>query len=151
MSNNSHPFASPAPAGLMVLSFYLSCLFPIITHRAPAELIYVLIRLGFAGGIIQLAVGIMELRCGVIVGGNIMTGFSAFMFLGTGENILKLFGVISHDSTPVDGYIFLVFGLYMLGYTIPFLQKNLAAALFILVTDVFFSAMESLGYFTFQF
>lgn len=141
MSNNARPFANPAPAGLMVLTFYLSCLFPVMTGRAPAEMIYVLIPLGFAGGIVQLAVGIMELRLGVIVGGNVMCGFSAFMFLGMGENLLKVLGLIPHHTASVDGFIFTVMGLYMVGFTLPYLQKNLVASLFILLTDIFFMGL----------
>jgi len=138
MSKSEHPFAPAAPAGLMVLTFYLSCLFPILIGTAPEEMIYVLIPLGLAGGIVQLSSGIMELRCGMIVPGNIMCGFSAFMFLGMGENILKLFKLIPAHTAAVDGYVFMIMGLYMVGFTLPFLHKNLVAGIFMITTDIFF-------------
>lgn len=88
-SSSEHPFANPGPAGLMVLAFYLGCLWPIATGSAPHSLSVVLVPLGLAGGIIQLVAGIIELRNGATMTGNILLAFSTFMFLGMGENLLK--------------------------------------------------------------
>jgi succinate-acetate transporter protein len=138
MPNHEHPFAAAAPAGLMVLTFYLSCLFPIMNGLASPEMETILIPLGLAGGIVQLTAGIIELRCGMIVPGNIMCGFSAFMFLGMGENLLKVLNLMPQHTAAGDGYIFLIMGIYMAGFTLPFLMKNLVAGIFMITTDIFF-------------
>ncbi|WP_425803053.1 hypothetical protein ACHOLT_17040 [Desulfitobacterium sp. Sab5] len=141
MSNSEHSFASPAAAGYMVLTFYLICLFPIGIGLAPASMATVLIPLGFAGGIVQVIVGIIELRNKVIVGGNIMCGFSAFMFLGLWENLLKVLNLMPANTVSVNGFIFMVMGIYMVGFTLPSLHKNLISGIFMITTDIFFCGM----------
>jgi uncharacterized protein len=138
MANHEHPFANPGPAGQMVLAFYLACLWPIATNQAPHELAPVLVALGLAGGIVQLTAGIIELRNGEIVGGNIMCAFSAFMFLGMGENLLKALKLLPSSTAAVDGWIFLVMGLLMVGFTPCFFTANLGASVFMIFTDIFF-------------
>jgi uncharacterized protein len=138
MANHEHTFANPGPAGQMVLAFYLACLWPIATKQAPHELAPVLVALGLAGGIVQLTAGIIELRNGEIVGGNIMCAFSAFMFLGMGENLLKALKLLPSSTAAVDGWIFLVMGILMVGFTPCFFTANLGASVFMMTTDIFF-------------
>jgi|SRR5665648_6253 len=136
--DNNHAFASPGPAGLMVLGFYLGCLFPVATGQAPHEMAIVLVALGFIGGIVQLVAGVIELRNGMILPGNILCAFSAFMFLGMGENLFKALKLMPANSASVDGYIFTIMGILMVGFTAPFLYKSLADGLFMITTDIFF-------------
>lgn len=138
MSQHDHPFANPGPAGQMVLAFYLGCLWPIATGQVSHELAVVLVPLGLAGGIVQLTAGIIELRNGSILGGNIMCAFSAFMFLGMGENLLKALQILPSNTTGVDGWIFLIMGILMVGFTFGFFIINFAASIFMIATDVFF-------------
>ncbi len=138
MSSHDHPFASPGPAGLMVLAFYLGCLWPVATHMVPHELAIVLVPLGLAGGLVQLTAGIIELRNGALLQGNILMAFSAFMWYGFGEHLLRGLGLIKAPTTIVDGWVFLIMGLLMVGFTPCFMLANTAATLFMLATDVFF-------------
>ncbi len=132
------PYANPGPAGLMVLAFYLAALWPIATHRAPHEMINVLIALGFAGGIVQFTAGIIDLRNGEIMTGNIMLAFSAFMWLGFWEFLGKSLGFIPENTAIVDGYVFIVMGILMVGFTFGHFKAPKIALLFMLFTDVFF-------------
>ncbi|TAJ43257.1 acetate uptake transporter family protein [Methanofollis fontis] len=138
VASHDHPFANPGPAGLMVLAFYLCCLWPIATHQAPHDLAVVLVPLGMAGGIIQLVAGIIELRNGQIMTGNILLAFSTFMFLGMGENLLKALEIMPANTMAVDGWIFLLMGILMCGFTIGHLPGPLAPFLFMIATDLFF-------------
>lgn len=138
MSSDVKTFANPGPAGLMVLAFYLGCLWPVATHSAPHELATVLIPLGLAGGIVQLTAGIIALRKGEIMNGNILMAFSAFMFLGFGENLLKVLELMPHNTAAVDGWIFLIMGLLMVGFTIGHLTVPFVAFMFMVFTDLFF-------------
>jgi uncharacterized protein len=133
-----HPYASAGPAGLMALAFFLGCLWPVATHQADHSLSSVLVVLGLAGGIIQLAAGIIELRNGMIMQGNILLAFSTFMFLGMGENLLKILQLMPADTAAVDGWVFLVMGILMCGFTVGHLLAPFAAFLFMISTDLFF-------------
>jgi succinate-acetate transporter protein len=138
MSDHEHVFATPGPAGLMVLAFYLGCLWPVATKMAPHDLIVILVPLGLAGAIVQTLAGVIELRNGAILPGNIMMAFSAFMWYGFGEHLLNALGLIKGPTAGVDGIVFLIMGLLMTGFTPCFFLKNTAATLFMIATDVFF-------------
>ncbi len=132
------PYANPGPAGLMVLAFYLSALWPVATHQAPHAMANVLIALGFAGGVVQFTAGIIDLRNGEIMTGNIMLAFSAFMWLGFWEFLGKALGFIPHNTTIVDGWVFVIMGLLMCGFTIGHLKAPKIAFWFMIFTDIFF-------------
>ncbi len=132
------PFANPGPAGLMVLAFYLAALWPVVTHRAPHEMINVLIALGFAGGLVQFTAGIIDLKNGEIMTGNIMLAFSAFMWLGFWEFLGKSLGFIPENTSVVDGYVFIVMGILMTGFTVGHLKAPKITLLFMIFTDIFF-------------
>ena len=132
------PFADPGPAGLMVLAFYLGALWPVATHMASHEQGAVLIALGFGGGLVQLTAGILKLRNGDIMNGNILLAFSAFMWLGFLEWLGKMTGFIPHDTMAVDGWIFLIMGILMCGFTIGHLKAPKVFFWFMVFTDLFF-------------
>lgn len=140
MSKNEkqESFANPGPAGLMVLAFYLAALWPVATHQAPHHMISVLIALGFAGGLVQFTAGIIDLKNGEIMTGNIMLAFSAFMWLGFWEFLGKSLGFIPENTTIVDGWVFIVMGILMSGFTIGHLKAPKIAFAFMFFTDIFF-------------
>ncbi|MDN5345137.1 MAG: uncharacterized protein PWQ18_1251 [Clostridia bacterium] len=131
-------WANPGPAGSMVLAFYLGCLWPVATGLAPKELVFLLIPLGLAGAVVQTTAGVIELRNGAILPGNVLLAFSAFMWYGFGEKLLQALRIVGHDTAAVDGWVFLIMGLLMTGFTPGFFLANTAAALFMVATDVFF-------------
>jgi len=138
MSDNKSAFANPGPAGLMVLAFYLGCLWPVATHSAPHSMASVLVPLGLAGGIVQLTAGVIALHKGEIMNGNILLAFSAFMFLGMGENLMKTLELMPHNTMAVDGWVFLIMGILMCGFTIGHLMAPFVAFMFMIFTDLFF-------------
>ncbi len=131
-------FANPGPAGLMVLAFYLGALWPVATHQAPHQMANVLIALGFAGGLVQFTAGIIDLKNGEIMTGNIMLAFSAFMWLGFWEFLGKSLGFIPENTTIVDGWVFIIMGILMSGFTIGHLKAPKIAFWFMIFTDIFF-------------
>ena len=62
--DNGSKFANPGPAGLMVLAFYLGCLWPVATGMASHDQGTVLIALGFAGALTQTIAGGLALHKG---------------------------------------------------------------------------------------
>lgn len=138
MSDQKRSHVTAGPAGLMVLAFYLGCLFAVLKGHASPELLVILVPLGLIGGVVQLCAGFFELQHGRSLPGNVMCAFSAFMFLGMGEQLLKVLKFLPANSSGVDGYVFTIMGLLMAGFTFAFLYKTLAAGLFMISTDVFF-------------
>ena len=138
MTDKNHSFADPGPAGLMVLAFYLAALFAVLNNPANEALAGVLVGLGFAGGVVQLLAGLMELRNGAILPGNVMLAFCTFMFLGMFETLFKILKWLPPNTAGLDGFIFLTMGVLMVGVTAGFLCKNLAAGLFMIFADIFF-------------
>ena len=138
MNNNNRPFVSPGPAGLLVLAFYLGCLWPIATFMSPKEASILLVPLGLAGAIVQMTAGIIECRNGELLSGNMMMAFSAFMWYGCGSNLLGALGLITVPTTLIDGWVFLVMALAMVGFTPVFFLSNTAGSLFMICTDLFF-------------
>jgi len=136
--SEGHPFANPGPAGLMVLGFYLGCLWPVATGNAPHEMATVLVPLGVAGSVVQLVAGVICLRNHEIMNGNILLAFSAFMILGVGENLLKALHIMPPNTMAVDGWVFLIMGVLMCGFTVGHLTVPRAAFFFMITTDIFF-------------
>jgi succinate-acetate transporter protein len=60
------------------------------------------------------------------------------MFLGMGENLLKALEIMPQNTMAVDGWIFLIMGILMCGFTIGHLPGPFAPLLFMVATDLFF-------------
>ncbi len=138
MSDNRPPFANPTPSGEAVLAFYLACLWPVATGMAPHSAGMILVALGFCGAIVQTIAGIMNMRNGIVLTGNIFLTFSAFMWYGCLEHLLIALKIVQGSTAVVDGIVFGVMALLMLGWTPCFMLKNTVGSLFMIVTDVFF-------------
>ena len=136
--DNGSKFANPGPAGLMVLAFYLGCLWPVATGQVPHEVGTVLIALGFGGAITQVVCGVIALHKGEVLNGNILLAFSAFMWLGCIENLGKALEFIPHNTTGVDGWVFLIMGILMVIFTHAHLAAPKVAFWFMVFTDLFF-------------
>ncbi|HNR50847.1 MAG: hypothetical protein BWZ01_00944 [Deltaproteobacteria bacterium ADurb.BinA179] len=136
--DNGSKFANPGPAGLMVLAFYLGCLWPVATGMASHDQGTVLIALGFAGAITQIVAGVIALHKGEILNGNILCAFSAFMWLGCIEHLGKVLGWIPPNTAMVDGWVFLIMGILMVIFTHPHLAAPKVAFWFMVFTDLFF-------------
>lgn len=138
MSANNGNWANPAAAGLLVLGFYLACLWPCAVGMAPHELIYILIPLGFVGGLVQFVAGLIELRSGAVLPGNVFLAFCGFMWLGFWEKLLQALHILPHNTAAVDGWVFLVMAIVMVGVTPGYFLASTAASVFMVFTDIFF-------------
>lgn len=138
MSDSKISLATAGPCGLMVLAFYLSCLWAGSAGLADPSMHVLLIPLGLAGAIVQTVAGIIELNRGNILGGNVNLAFSAFMWYGAGGTLLKFLHIGPAITSSADGWIFLVMGLFMVGFTPIFCRITLSTSIFMISTDVFF-------------
>lgn len=130
--------ASAAPAENMVLAFFLMVLFVIVAGYAEPAAAMVLIPLGFSASIVQTITGVVQLKNNDILGGNINLAFSVFTWHASIGTLLKALQIIPADTIFIDGWLYLMMGLILLGFTPIMLKANTAAALFIIGADIFF-------------
>lgn len=131
-------FASAAPAENMVLAFFLMVLFIVVAGYTPPATALVLIPLGFSASVVQTITGIIQLKNHDILGGNINLAFSVFTWQACIENLLKALQIIPADTAFIDGWLYLMMGLVLLGITPISFKVNSAVAMFIGGADIFF-------------
>lgn len=140
MSEHEHVFANPSPTGMAALAMACMCLWAVFTGKVNAGAAPVLGFWFFGGGLIQVSVGIMELRNGVFKSGNVMLLFgSFFMFVGFFGMIGKY--LLVQNGIPIDarveGYAWLTCALVLTGWTPAYLKNTpLFLAIIVLVVDV---------------
>jgi uncharacterized membrane protein len=88
--------------------------------------------------VVQTTTGIIQLRNNDIMGGNINLAFSVFTWQACIETLLKALQIIPADTAAVDGWLYLMMGLVLLGFTPISFKVNTAAAMFIAGADIFF-------------
>ena len=76
-----------------------------------------LIPLGFASGLVQFTVGVIELSNGQIVGGNIMLGFSLFCFMTMWADLLKPMNLMPANTADVTGFVYTLMAIYMICFS----------------------------------
>lgn len=135
---NNNGFASAAPAENMVLAFFLMVLFIIVAGYTEPATAMVLIPLGFSASIVQTITGIIQLKNNDVMGGNINLAFSVFTWYACIQTLLKALQIIPADTAFIDGWLYLMMGLVLLGFTPISFKANFAAALFIGGADIFF-------------
>lgn len=140
MSEHEHTFANPSPTGLAALAMACMCLWAVFTGRTDAGAAPVLAFWFIGGGIIQVSVGIMELRNGVFKSGNVMLLFGAFfMFVGAAGMLGKY--LLVQNGLPIDprieGYAWLVCALVLIGWTPGYFKNTpLALTAIVLLVDI---------------
>jgi hypothetical protein len=154
MSNNhGSGWANPGPAGLVALAIACFTFFAVLSGKCTGEgnpLLFLGIWL-IGGFVVQLCVGLIELKEGNLLGGNTFLFFSAFfMLVGGLEFIFEFFAGVHgwKINAGVDGWAWLVLFLILIPFTIAFLKQTAASlglAVVILFVGVFFVTFSKLG------
>jgi succinate-acetate transporter protein len=141
---------NPTPAGLVALAVACACFFALLTGRVePAAM--PLIGCWLLGGfVIQLVVGLLDLKGGNATGGNTFLFFSAFFMLVGGMEMLLKFNAITAGApldARIDGYAWGVLTLVVWLWTPAFLTKFSLLSVIVLLLDVAlpFIALTDLG------
>ena len=154
MSNNhGSGWANPGPAGLVALAIACFTFYAVLGGKITGEgspLLFLGCWL-IGGFVVQLCVGLIELREGAVLGGNVFLFFSAFfMLVGGLEFIFEFFAGV-HGWTinaGVDGWAWLVLFSILVFYTVAYLKEApaiLGLAVLILTVGVFFVTFSKLG------
>ncbi len=134
-----HEFANPGPAGLVALAVACFTFGAVHTHQVDHSCIPLLGIWLLGGFVVQVITGVIELRDGNILGGNIFTFFSAFFMLVTGlELIFKFFASVNgwKIDARIDGWAWMALALALLMWTPGYFKAPLSLFAVVLALDV---------------
>jgi len=132
-------WANPTPAGLVALSVACFCFFALLNGFVEKSAMPLIGCWLLGGFVVQLVVGLLDLKSGNHPGGNTFLFFSAFfMLVGGLEMFFKYNGIISGvaPDTRIDGYAWLALALVVLLWTPAFLKSFSFLSLIILMLDI---------------
>ena len=132
-------WANPTPAGLVALSVACFCFFALLNgFVAPSAL--PLVGCWLIGGfVVQVIVGLLDLKGGNYAGGNTFVFFSAFFMLAGGmEMFSKYNGIVSGAplDARIDGFAWLALTIVVYLWTPAFFKTFSLLSLVVLALDV---------------
>jgi len=146
----STEWANPTPAGLVALAVACACFFAVLTGRVGAQALPLVGCWLLGGFVVQLVVGLLDLKGKNHAGGNTFLFFSAFFMLVGGISMLLKYQAIQ-AGTPldarIDGYAWCVLAAALILWTPAFFKTFSLLSLVILFVDIAlpFVALTDLG------
>jgi succinate-acetate transporter protein len=142
-ANTNNPvqkeWANPTPAGLVALAVACACFFAMLTGRVEASAMPLIGCWLLGGFVIQVIVGLLDLKGGNATGGNTFLFFSAFFMLVGGLEMLLKFEAVKAGApldARVDGYAWAVLTVVVFMWTPAFLTKFSLLSVIVLLLDV---------------
>jgi succinate-acetate transporter protein len=132
-------WANPTPAGLVALAVACFCFFALLNGFVEASAMPLVGCWLIGGFIVQVVVGIVDLKGGNTVGGNTFLFFCAFfMLVGGIAMFLKYGGIVSGAplDTRIDGYAWAALTLALFLWTPAFLKPFSLLSLIVIALDV---------------
>ena len=143
-------WANPTAAGLVALAAACACFFAMLTGRVEASAMPLIGCWLIGGFVIQIVVGLLDLKGGNHAGGNTFLFFSAFFMLVSGiEMFLKYNAIVA--GTPldgrIDGYVWLFLTVVMYLWSPAFFVKFNLLSVIVILLDIAlpFIALTDLG------
>ena len=140
-NTNSTPkeWANPTPAGLVALAVACACFFAMLTGRITTAALPLVGCWLIGGFVIQLIVGLLDLKGGNNTGGNTFLFFSAFFMLTGGLEMLMKYKAIM-AGTPleaiVDGYAWAILTIVLWLWTPAFFTKFNLLSIIVALLDI---------------
>lgn len=132
-------WANPSPAGLVALAVGCFCFFAMLTGKVEHSCIPVLACWMLGGFLVQVLVGIIELREGNTTVGNVFTFFGAFFMLVGGMACLVKFTAGLNGwviDTRIDGWAWLALTIALLMWTPAFFKGPSVMTLLVVLIDI---------------
>ena len=132
-------WANPTPAGLVALAVACFCFFAMLNGYLEASGLKLIGCWLLGGFVVQLVVGLLDLKSGNLPGGNTFLFFSAFfMLVGGLEMLVKADAIAAGNPADglVDGYAWLALTVVLLLWTPAFCKKFTLLSLIVLALDV---------------
>lgn len=143
-------WANPTPAGLVALAAACVCFFALLTGGVTTAALPLIGCWLLGGFVIQIVVGLLDLRGGNQAGGNTFLFFSAFFMLVSGlEMLLKYKGITAGAPLDgkIDGYVWTMLTIVLWLWTPAFCTKFSLLSLVVIFLDLGlpFIALTDLG------
>lgn len=152
MQNNgtTKEWANPTPAGLVALAVACACFFAMLTGRVETSALPLIACWLLGGFVVQLVVGLLDLKGGNHTGGNTFLFFSAFFMLVGGLEMLQKYRAITAGApldARIDGYAWSVLTVVLLLWTPAFFKSFSLLSVVVALLDVAlpFIALTDLG------
>ncbi|MCL2507556.1 MAG: hypothetical protein FWF05_00120 [Oscillospiraceae bacterium] len=127
-------WSNPTPAGLVALSVACFCFFAMLNGLVEPSATRLVGCWLLGGFVVQVVVGLLDLKGGNYAGGNTFLFFSAFfMLVGGLEMFVKAGGGV---DTRIDGFAWLALTVVLLLWTPAFLKTFSLLSLIVLTLDV---------------
>lgn len=142
MSQNSQSnaqWANPTPAGLVALAVACFCFFAMLSGNVTPAAVPLLGCWLLGGFVIQLIVGLLDLKSNNGTGGNTFLFFAAFfMLVGGLEMLLKFnFGLQNVPlDARIDGWAWSALALVLLMWTPAFFKTPLPLIAIVILLDI---------------
>jgi len=129
-------WSNPTAAGLVALAAVCFCFFALLNGHVEKSALPLIGCWLIGGFVVQIIVGILDLKGGNHAGGNTFMFFSAFFMLATGmEAFVKYFNAGAVDTT-IDGWAWLALMLVMWLWTPAFFKKVGILSFIVLAVDI---------------
>lgn len=150
MSGHGGGWANPGPAGLVALAMACFTFFAIQTGRISGDAIGLMGVWLLGGFVVQVIVGVIELKEGNTTGGNVFTFFSAFFMLVTGLNLIFKYYCLQHGwkfDARVDGWAWLALSTALTLWTPAYFKspKSLMMIVILLIPAVWIVTFTDMG------
>jgi hypothetical protein len=114
-------WATPAPLGFAALALVCLGFGSSFLGWIPKENVPILFALGLGGGVAQIIAGIIDLKRGDAIGGNLLATFGC-MFMLTPAFVFLLAALKLGVPTPLLGYVNILLGIFLGLYMIPLVR-----------------------------
>ncbi|MCL2151995.1 MAG: hypothetical protein FWH57_03390 [Oscillospiraceae bacterium] len=132
-------WANSTPAGLVALSAACVCFFAFLTGRVSTAAMPLIGCWLLGGFVIQVVVGLLDLKNGNLPGGNTFLFFSAFFMLASGLEMFFKYNAISAGAPldgRVDGFVWMTLAIVLLLWTPAFFAKFSLLSIVVALLDV---------------
>ena len=132
-------WSNPTPAGLVALAVACLCFFAMLNGYIEKTALPLIGCWLLGGFIVQIIVGLIDLKGGNYAGGNTFLFFSAFfMLVGCFEMFAKYLGIVSGGplDARVDGYAWATLAVALILWTPAFLKTFSLLSIVVLAVDV---------------
>ena len=137
--NGVKEWSNPTPAGLVAFAVACFCFFALLSGRVTGAALPLMGCWLLGGCLIQIVVGIVDLKGGNTTGGNTFLFFSGFFMLTGGlEMLIKFTAAINSIKLDghIDGWAWLALSFVIITWTPAFFKTSFILNMIVLLLDI---------------
>ena len=131
-------WSNPTPAGLVALAVACACFFGLLTGKVEPSAMPLIGCWLIGGFVVQLVVGLLDLKSGNSAGGNTFLFFSAFFMLVGGIEMFLKYNAIELGGldTRIDGYSWAILTLALWLWSPAFFKNFGLLSIIVVLLDI---------------